>query len=382
MNSGLLFVSDTHGHGDGTNQGFLRDDSFLAVVVLTNQDDCSAADPELYNRESELYTEPNLALRCWRYGEAGTSALHPSERYIDGLLELRDPDQLLFAVIGGVPEDLAHAAGETPDFASLVGADADPRMQTALDPSMPGRLTPSCEQEDQGSTLPPSRLIRVSEGLSQRGARVVVQSLCQDDYAPVTDAILASFGEALRGSCFNRPMVETGAGGRLDCELVEYLPLGDASCEELEGRVFRELDVESGRELCTVCQIDADGVPFDGQPGCQNGAGWSYEANAARCPAQRAQSLTFTENAIPMAGAYLRIECAPVEVTLGTGCEADPTICDDSLVIGVTCDSSLHQCLFACGSDAECMSMVGNGYSCYDPDGDGRGSCVNPTCLP
>ena len=33
------------GHGAGANAGFLRDDSLLIVVVITDEDDCSAEDP-------------------------------------------------------------------------------------------------------------------------------------------------------------------------------------------------------------------------------------------------------------------------------------------------------------------------------------------------
>lgn len=379
--AGPLFISGTTGHGDGTNEGFLREDSVLAVVVLSNQDDCSAADADLYNRESVVYTDPNLNLRCSRYSGASTGALHPPSRYIDGLLSLRDSDQLLFALIGGVPQDLAHPPGESPDFPALVGPDADPRMRATLDPLMPTQMTPSCEDEGQGSAFPPSRLVRVAEGLAQRNTQVVVQSLCQDSYAPVIDALLAGFAGVLGAGCFNRA-VEAEAGP-LPCEILEVLPLeGEASCDELAGRVFREIDTTSGREVCSVCQISVDGTVYDNQPGCEDGEGWFYEGNAERCPERRPQALSFTNGAFPVLGAYVRFECDPVETTtttLGSDCSADPLICEDSVVIGVTCDPSLHQCLYACENDEDCR---GGGYACYDPDGDGHGSCVNPTCSP
>lgn len=378
--AGPLFISGTTGHGDGTNEGFLREDSVLAVVVLSNQDDCSAADPDLYNRESDVYTDPNFGLRCSRYSGASTGALHPPSRYIDGLLSLRDSDQLLFALIGGVPQDLAHPPGESPEFPALVGPDADPRMRHTVDPLMPTQMTPSCEYEGQGSAFPPSRLVRVAEGLAQRNTQVVVQSLCQDSYAPVIDALLAGFAEVLGAGCFNRAL--EAEAGPLPCEITEILPLeGEASCDELAGRVFRDTDTTTGREICSVCQISVDGTVYDNQPGCEDGEGWFYEGNAERCPERRPHGLAFTSGAFPVLGAYVRFECDPVETTttLGSDCSAEPLICEDSVVIGVTCDPSLHQCLYACENDEDCR---GGGYACYDPDGDGHGSCVNPTCSP
>ena len=82
---------------------FLRDDSLLVVLMITDEDDCSALDPDVYNRMSTRYPAPELNLRCFQY----TEAVHPVERYTQGLLATRaDPDLLIFAAITGIPDDL------------------------------------------------------------------------------------------------------------------------------------------------------------------------------------------------------------------------------------------------------------------------------------
>jgi hypothetical protein len=50
-----------------TNPGFSRPDAALAVIVLTDEDDCSAHDPSLYNPKSEKLGPPT-SFRCFHYG--------------------------------------------------------------------------------------------------------------------------------------------------------------------------------------------------------------------------------------------------------------------------------------------------------------------------
>ncbi|MEZ4367839.1 MAG: hypothetical protein R2939_16405 [Kofleriaceae bacterium] len=50
------------------NADFLRDDAILAVVLLTDEDDCSAADPALYGDDPGL--GPKDSFRCFQYAVA------------------------------------------------------------------------------------------------------------------------------------------------------------------------------------------------------------------------------------------------------------------------------------------------------------------------
>src|SRR5690606_22476209 len=118
------FLGGTLGHGDAENAGLARPDSLLAVVVLADEDDCSARDVELFDPTSSTYTA-DLNLRCQAHAE---EALHPIERYVDGLLALRRdrPDLLAYALIGGVPPDLVEPSASAEGYARIL---ADERMQ-------------------------------------------------------------------------------------------------------------------------------------------------------------------------------------------------------------------------------------------------------------
>jgi hypothetical protein len=59
-----VFHGATRGHADGANAGFLRPGSTLAIVLLSDSDDCSAEDVELFDPGSAIYGSTDLNLRC------------------------------------------------------------------------------------------------------------------------------------------------------------------------------------------------------------------------------------------------------------------------------------------------------------------------------
>lgn len=179
-------------HGDRESDGFVRPDSILAVVILSDVDDCSARDASVYDPNSTTYTG-SLGTRCFRY-EA--EALHPVSRYVDGLLQLRrHPSRLAFFVIAGVPRDLVPAPGAPIPWDTLAGDASvrDPRLTPTIDAMlMSNALAISCEDVHQGVARPPDRILRTARGLAERGARVGVGSICQPDYAtPITSFLLS-----------------------------------------------------------------------------------------------------------------------------------------------------------------------------------------------
>jgi hypothetical protein len=188
--SSIEFGNDTTGHADGANAGFLREGSLFALVMVTDEDDCSAADPELFNPNSSNPSYPgDLGLRCFEY----PGALHPVSRYVDGLLATRDdPRQLVFSVIAGVPEDLLVGDPSPTDYRDMLEAE---RMQKRIAPDNPSRLETSCtgtipgKDETSGVAYPPRRIVQTARGLEQRGAHTQVSSVCSFDLSRALDPV-------------------------------------------------------------------------------------------------------------------------------------------------------------------------------------------------
>ncbi len=116
------------GQGDDTetsidpaaNGGWLRDDSLLAVVLVTDEDDCSASDPTVFDFNStvsgyaDMYTRYQSQTRCARYQDL----VHNTQRYVEGLRRLREGRErlLVFGAITGVPPELTDGDTNAGDF--------------------------------------------------------------------------------------------------------------------------------------------------------------------------------------------------------------------------------------------------------------------------
>jgi hypothetical protein len=183
-----VFFRGTLGHGDRENDGFVRPDTLLAVVVITDEEDCSASDPEIFNPTSPTYGSTDLNLRCFAHS---TEALHPVSRYVNGLAALRvgRPDLLTFSLIAGVPPDLARGGPLT--SSDLDRILRDPRMAERVDPVMPTRLVAACSSS-HGVAFPAPRLVEVARGLGPE--RASVGSICEESFESVAADISRLFG--------------------------------------------------------------------------------------------------------------------------------------------------------------------------------------------
>ncbi len=187
------FWGDTMGHAGpgGANDGFLRAESVLGVVMFTDEEDCSLLDYRIMGLNDSAYAGHPLHLRCSRFPEAQ----YPPARYVDGFLQLRAyPSRLVYATLAGIPLDLSGAA---PDVVLV-----DPRMQYTEDPytTPPVRLVTSCDTAN-GPAYPPRRMVEVAAGIEEGGGRITLQSLCGDSYDSAIDAIIAQLDAAMAGTC-------------------------------------------------------------------------------------------------------------------------------------------------------------------------------------
>lgn len=170
-----VFRGGLYGHGNdpATNGGFLRPDSVLAIVLLSDEDDCSTdMGARLYSLTDPEIAVTDLNLRCHAYPEMQ----YPLSRFVDGFIGLRrEPQRLVFAAITGVPPE---SAGMPPSTLLAL-----PAMHETLDPQNPTRLLPVCVSPGgRGVAYPARRIVGVAEALEARGAHVTVQTICATDF--------------------------------------------------------------------------------------------------------------------------------------------------------------------------------------------------------
>ena len=149
------------------NEGFLRDDSVLVVIYVSDDDDCSTPNPEMFDPGAD-----DLGPLGVRFAlDQNEGLLHPISRYHDAFVELRDgnADRIVVAAIAGIPIDGSwnHCEIDTPG-------------SSCWNPANPVERLTSCETV-MGSAFPP---IRIADLVSVFGDNGVLASICTTDLAP------------------------------------------------------------------------------------------------------------------------------------------------------------------------------------------------------
>jgi hypothetical protein len=149
----------------GVNEGFLRGDSLLVVVLVTDEDDCSTPSSEFFDPNREDLG--CLCLRCMM----NEDLLYPIERYRDSLLALRggDESRVVLAAVTGIPTDGSWHPG-----------DGVERLQNLrrVDPENPTSQIPICSSS-HGLAFPAVRIATLVEAFGENG---IISSICRSDW--------------------------------------------------------------------------------------------------------------------------------------------------------------------------------------------------------
>jgi hypothetical protein len=224
----ITFYGDLPPHGDEEHAAFLRGTNYhpsqpeelsvLAIILLTDEEDCSAGAQGNLDFLQHPYAEPPPAnLRCYYDTVNNTGNKYPVERYVDALKLLRPGyEQLVvFAAIAGIPTDVTESEFDRDGDGMLDDQERDAYLQAILDhPSMQERiredgqnLEPACnlpnpeyDPQDPNSEefitrgLPARRITEVARGFGQNG---VVSSICRESFTGAVDKIVRAIARRL-----------------------------------------------------------------------------------------------------------------------------------------------------------------------------------------
>lgn len=119
---------------DGTNAGFLREDALLAVVILTDEDDCSREDNNFTIQNDRCDTMPNVQ-PVTHYKSVLDSAAKGEGRWATAVIA---GDKACKSSFGDAIEakrlkDFVALAGKNGTFSSICDGDLTKALETALD---------------------------------------------------------------------------------------------------------------------------------------------------------------------------------------------------------------------------------------------------------
>jgi hypothetical protein len=212
---------------DAANAGFLRPDAVLAILFLTDEDDCSAPpDTDLFNPDPDAGAKYGQlqSYRCTQFGVAcGTPPKAPPYAATDGGLldcqagtaatgaKLFDVTRYLDrftkpTAAGGVKDDPANdvivgaITGDlTPFYVQLAGPGLFPVTPCSpIGPVCFPQLGPSCVPADPAqAAVPAVRLAQVVNGVGQH----MISSVCASDYTPAVTQFDGMIASRLEQAC-------------------------------------------------------------------------------------------------------------------------------------------------------------------------------------
>ena len=206
------------------NAGFLRDDADLAVIILTDEDDCSVADSSLFSLPEQTVgpgdfrCQPLASYDCdpeIQASEPGTYTnctvkrtgyLHDPQEYVQFLATIKDPSQTFVGLIAGDPTTTISTGVLT----TPVG-------------EQPLALEPSCSATIEGNFAIGRPGIRLADFEQSFAPNATFETVCQADYS----GALSAFGQStftmmspcLEGAVATADVDPNNPGLQLDCNV-------------------------------------------------------------------------------------------------------------------------------------------------------------------
>jgi len=275
------------------NAGFLRDNAYLVVVFLVDEDDASIADPAFFTGNaptSDFPAQPLFAYQCdqpisptapGNYTNCRPrtdSFLTDPARYYEFLSTLKPPGKTVVATIGGEPK---------PDIG--VGP-----LTIAPFPTQALALLPSCSATINGNPAVGRPAIRLADFTSRFAERGLFRTVCQPDYsqtlADIGRLVTTAISPCLEGKLDTADFEPDEPGTQLQCNVSDV--------------VFEPEEIET---LIPSCEMqDATTPAAGGERPC-----WWTTPNPVGCSSTATQlELHIERTAAPAPGTSVRVRCA------------------------------------------------------------------------
>ncbi len=185
------------------NPGFLREDAYLAVIIITDEDDCSTRDRYMFAHPDSPLTDPLGPANSFRCFEFGVECAPDDPRAVGGKDQCvpRSDSPYMFGIDEYV--EFLKSLKDDPSkilVAGIIGEAAPVVVQSQADVSGEmRRLMPSCSSSS-GSAAPPVRLAHFFDQFPDRNS---VATICDRELSDALILIAEKVNEVIGQSCFS-----------------------------------------------------------------------------------------------------------------------------------------------------------------------------------
>lgn len=265
-----------------SNANFIRDEAFLVVIFLTDEDDCSNNDAFQITRDADCYASEQRG------------KLVPVQEYYDFLVDLKNGEEEKILLAG------------------LIGPDdgLPPQTFQELDRNGP-RFSCISELSTSDSAVDARDGERYRELITLAGSRGLEESICQANFSTALTNIGEILREALDVNCLaKRPRtceVDADCPGGVQCIQPGDANVGDKFCENFE--IFVEVQQPGASNFEPLASPGAVGEPE------AEGAQFLVDYDASVC--LHGVAFSFVSGSRPPTGARYRVSY-PQEIDLIT----------------------------------------------------------------
>jgi hypothetical protein len=180
------------------NAGFERDDAFLAVIIIADEDDCSTDNTQMFDTSQNSIDDPLGPLSSFRCFEFGVVCNPDNPRNTGNKSECvpRDDSQYMFPVQEYI--DFLKDLKEDPNLIIVAGiiGNTDP-VVVGADMNGSPKLEPSC-QSAAGTADPGIRLRHFLEAFPQRNT---ITTICNEDLSDALTVIAELLRSVIGSPC-------------------------------------------------------------------------------------------------------------------------------------------------------------------------------------
>lgn len=262
------------------NKSFVKDSHLLAVLTVSDEEDCSMKDEGLFSTD-EWVGKTHINVACNRTPE-NESHLFGTDRYREKLLAAKgnQANAVIFAAVVGVPDGDNICQGTGTEIA-LNGCLSHPDMQLNLGTMADGTIhfVPACQRfDDQNVNLtdarPGRRFVEVAQSFGDMG---YVYSICNGDWSPAMEKIAGIIAEQIQPRCFAKklewevlndeeaalyPECENCGFAACSAVMDRYIPAAEMSADNCPAALYEGLRPEEKArylDLISEAEIQMDG---------------------------------------------------------------------------------------------------------------------------
>jgi hypothetical protein len=242
------------------NPGFIRKDAFLAIVWITDEDDCSAKKPQLFDPSQQGLTDPLGPLTSFRCTEFGVQCdkngrqpgvrkgcvpgfdwLEKIETYATEFAALKPPGRVITFAIAGPTEPFE------------VGQEGSNPVLKASCQSSNGIAVPGVRMEAMIKTF--GERGHFNKGIDDQGRPVEV-NICSTNFGPAMKLLGEVLVATLGGQCISAPPLTKA--GAIACQAGDkFGPGGGTACratclDKVDCQVTEVINQSSPQEQRTV----------------------------------------------------------------------------------------------------------------------------------